>query len=58
MRYIPLKETKLTDQVWLDKAKKLTDAVKAEPDPEERKKIIDANAKVWGGTERLAFVTL
>jgi len=36
------------DSVWITKANKLLEDLKAAPSAEERKKIIDSNGKVWG----------
>lgn len=48
MRYIPLLETSPGDEKWLLKANKLLEKLKKAKTIEERKKIIDANDKVWG----------
>jgi uncharacterized protein (TIGR02646 family) len=48
MRYIPLKEHDEPDQAWIKKANKVLEDLKAAPDAEARKGIIDANKTVWG----------
>ena len=48
MRYIPLHETTPDDQAWLDKAEALLQQMIDAPNDDERKKIIDANSRVWG----------
>lgn len=47
MIYIDL-ENNPPPQEWIDKANALTQKLIDEPDLEEKKKIIDKNAKVWG----------
>ncbi len=47
MRYIPLHD-QIPDAVWDAKAKAVLAQLKAAPDAEARKAIIDANSAVWG----------
>jgi len=49
VRYIPIFETdEKPDEAWLSKARELTEALENEPDPEERKKLIEKNKDHWG----------
>ncbi|MEW6210939.1 MAG: hypothetical protein AB1631_21420 [Acidobacteriota bacterium] len=47
MRHIPLRNFQ-PDQAWIDKANRLLEHLKAAPDVEARRRIIDDNSAVWG----------
>ena len=47
MRFIPLRNHR-PDQAWIDKADKFLEDLRAAPNADARKEIIEKNSGVWG----------